>query len=364
MKKLLFTILILITIISCPIAKANDNKDYFTIVALPDTQFYSQSYPEIFTLQTQWIVDNREKENIVFVAHLGDIVDRSRAREWDNAKAAMDILADNGVPYSVVTGNHDIVWNSRRQQFSTRAFNSYFPHRDFEGNNWYGGHYPSDSNENNYALVSVGDIHLLILNIGLPFTEGSSNWSNSIVKAYHKRKVIAVVHGYIDSNGVKAVDNNVQGAEVWEQVIRKHDNIIMVLCGHSLGELHTIDKGDKGNKIHNLLSNYQHRETGGASWLRLYRFYPDLNEVKAQTYSPLLNQYEEDGDSQFEFASSLESSPHPTIPISNSNSPNPTSEPIIREIVLILFIVLYHLAFITGIVFGTAFRSLKQGLRK
>ena len=46
----------------------------FTVVALPDTQFYSESYPATFKAQTQWIVDNRVAENIVYVAHEGDIV--------------------------------------------------------------------------------------------------------------------------------------------------------------------------------------------------------------------------------------------------------------------------------------------------
>ena len=33
--------------------------DYFTIAVLPDTQYYSEKYPAIFTQQTQWIADNR-----------------------------------------------------------------------------------------------------------------------------------------------------------------------------------------------------------------------------------------------------------------------------------------------------------------
>ena len=30
----------------------------FTIIALPDTQHYSRTYPQIFNQQTQWIVNN------------------------------------------------------------------------------------------------------------------------------------------------------------------------------------------------------------------------------------------------------------------------------------------------------------------
>jgi len=42
----------------------------FTVVVLPDTQYYSDHYPEIYEAQTQWIADNRDKERIVFVTHL------------------------------------------------------------------------------------------------------------------------------------------------------------------------------------------------------------------------------------------------------------------------------------------------------
>ncbi len=52
----------------------------FTIVALPDTQNYSQSYPQIFTSQTQWILSNQASQNIAFVAHEGDITNNGTAR--------------------------------------------------------------------------------------------------------------------------------------------------------------------------------------------------------------------------------------------------------------------------------------------
>ena len=47
----------------------------FSIVVLPDTQFYCSDYPDIFSNQTQWIVDNAVSKNVVFVTHEGDIVD-------------------------------------------------------------------------------------------------------------------------------------------------------------------------------------------------------------------------------------------------------------------------------------------------
>ena len=51
------------------------NYENFTIIVLPDTQYYSESFPAVFDNQTQWIADNIEQMNIVFVTHLGDVVD-------------------------------------------------------------------------------------------------------------------------------------------------------------------------------------------------------------------------------------------------------------------------------------------------
>ena len=47
---------------------------------MPDTQHYSESFPAIFTSQTQWIVDNKDARNIVFVTHEGDIVNQNNRR--------------------------------------------------------------------------------------------------------------------------------------------------------------------------------------------------------------------------------------------------------------------------------------------
>ena len=61
----------------------------FTIIVIPDTQFYSSSMnggsPEIFEAQTRWIVENRDSLNVVFVTHLGDYVQNGDEvlAEWE-----------------------------------------------------------------------------------------------------------------------------------------------------------------------------------------------------------------------------------------------------------------------------------------
>src|SRR5690348_6798408 len=63
-----------------------DSADEFTIVALPDTQYYSRDFPDIFRAQTQWIADHVQDQRIKMVLGLGDIVDDgSEPVQWQNA---------------------------------------------------------------------------------------------------------------------------------------------------------------------------------------------------------------------------------------------------------------------------------------
>src|SRR5688572_28840252 len=45
-------------------------KGAFTIVALPDTQHYSEKFPATYTAQTRWIVEQQRARNIACVLYL------------------------------------------------------------------------------------------------------------------------------------------------------------------------------------------------------------------------------------------------------------------------------------------------------
>src|SRR5581483_8030163 len=91
----------------------------FTIVALPDTQYYSQSYPATFTAQTQWIVNNASSLNIKAVDGLGDVVEGCGVgSEWTNADNAVKVL-EGKVPYFITSGNHDYNKNDPQSRTSS-----------------------------------------------------------------------------------------------------------------------------------------------------------------------------------------------------------------------------------------------------
>src|SRR5919108_3060189 len=92
----------------CCRASAQIGAGDFTVIALPDTQNYSEFYPHIFNSQTEWIIRNKSALNIKFVLGLGDIVNNgSDIAQQQNADAAVRTLDAAGVPYLLALGNHD-----------------------------------------------------------------------------------------------------------------------------------------------------------------------------------------------------------------------------------------------------------------
>src|SRR5438067_1152974 len=73
--------------------------DFFTVVAMPDTQYYTEVQWKTdlyFKGQTQWIVDHRGDEHIAFVFQLGDLQQDGNLLRTDDHQAdplAKDFIA-------------------------------------------------------------------------------------------------------------------------------------------------------------------------------------------------------------------------------------------------------------------------------
>lgn len=276
--------------------------DHFTIAVLPDTQYYSESYPAIFDQQTQWIADNAKSDNIIFVSQLGDLVDVYNSdSQWENAHDSMAIIRATGIPYSVVPGNHDLGTGSSNP---AAHYDAYFPASSFAGYSWYGGHYPDSSDASNYELFTAMGQKFIVLNLVCDSTmlAQATGWANSVLDQYSDRKAIVVAHGYIDDKGAYLDADSVSGTATWNNVVKLHSNVVAVLCGHYSGEYDGAVTGQNGNTIYNLLTDYQSEPYGGTGWLRLYEFYPLENKIEAFTYSPSLDQYQTDANSQFDLS--------------------------------------------------------------
>ena len=148
----------------------------FSIAIIPDTQYYTEESQggnnSLFVAQTEWIAANREKENIAYVIHVGDVVDKgdSKPEQWVNAKNAMYILEKplpglpHGIPYGVAVGNHDQSPSQFAMTGNTFHFNKYFGVDHFKGRPYYGGHFGKD-NDSHYDLFTAGGIDFLVIYI-------------------------------------------------------------------------------------------------------------------------------------------------------------------------------------------------------
>jgi hypothetical protein len=68
------------------------------------------------------------------------------------------------------------------------------------------------------------------------------------------------------------------------------------------------------------MSDYQGRANGGDGWLRTLEFSPANNQIRVRTYSPSLNQFETDANSDFTL--SYDMTPNPNVPPVTSVGPD------------------------------------------
>ncbi|MCW4035261.1 MAG: metallophosphoesterase, partial [Candidatus Bathyarchaeota archaeon] len=193
----------------------NQSAENFTIIVLPDTQGYSKLYPWIFDNQTQWIVDNVEALNIVFVTHLGDLVDQTvNITQWENANRSMSKL-DNSIPWAVLPGNHDMF------DGNLTNFNTYFGYERFNEKAWYGGAYNVGDNSNSYQLFSAGGTDYLILQLQYDPNDDILYWANEIIDTYPNRKVVVATHDYL-MGFTRAGQRSDIGERIWHSLVKPH----------------------------------------------------------------------------------------------------------------------------------------------
>jgi len=287
-------------------ASADRHQHEFSIVALPDTQFYSEAHPWIFEAQTSWIKRNRNREHIAFVTHLGDVVQNGGKNplEWERARRAMCSL-DGVVPWGVAIGNHDYD-RPNDPEGVAQTFLTFFGPGHFRRRSWYGG--SSANGLNSFQLISSGCIRLLILHLEADIPDTAIGWAEKVLQRHPDRLVIVSTHIYLDDRNrsrtkrayFRAEGNS--GEMIWQKLVRKQPQIFMVLCGHwgeAGGEWHQVSINDAGHPVMEVLSDYQRRHNGGDGWLRILKFFPEQEKIEVRTYSPTLDRYETGKQSQF-----------------------------------------------------------------
>ncbi|MBM3874971.1 MAG: serine/threonine protein phosphatase [Verrucomicrobia bacterium] len=286
----------------------------FTVVVIPDTQGYrgraTKSTPDstapltnpVFQNHTRWIVENLRTQNIVFVSHVGDIVDVNNEEQWQLARECLDRL-HGVVPYGLTVGNHDMKSNG-----DASLFQKYFPSSRYRHFDWYGStyeharpdQYVSTHNVNSYQLFSAGGLDFVHLNLECNAPDDVLAWADLILKRYRDRRALVTTHmdlgpvdkprdndGFVTApkgrmNWVKI--HGVRGnspVQLWDKLFSRHAHLGFIFSGDQsrTTALRLAARGQAGNTVHSLLSDYT-----SSGPLRLYRFVPTANQVQAITY--------------------------------------------------------------------------------
>ena len=303
-------------------SNCGSNCEPFSIVIIPDTQNYTR-YDSVksttYHKQMQWIVDNKNNKDILpnlkMVVHMGDITNDNTDVQWKIAKDAQNILFDNKIPFTVVNGNHDYRVSGKIGGRSKTKFATYFPESYLKKVVGYGGIYDK---VNTYSNFTAGNQDYLVLNLEFAPRQETICWANRLLQKpeNQNKKVIITTHANVShkkegntkpSYGGKPknqfVANGASGSELWTELTSRHSNIIMILNGHVGDSERREDKGNNGNYVQQILTDYQfekpctanklsgctascqHAVGAGNGWLRILTFYPAENRVHAKSIS-------------------------------------------------------------------------------
>ncbi len=276
-------------------------EDYaFSFAVVGDPQYLTQRNPEKLMSMYMWIAENTEEKKIQRVFTLGDLTHKNSSGEWMMFEGALEELNDV-VPYSLIRGNHD----SKKQFTKNISLEEYGSTVD--------GTF-DDTMLNTYKCFDVGDVPFLILALDYMPSDEVLEWANGVVAEHSDRNVIVMTHSYmnnlgnrtsstatsnLDEDEEEAVDTSSSGnygADMWDKLICKHQNITLVLCGHiyTTDLIKTVqEKGVHGNTVTQMIINPQRidRELDGVGIVTMLYFSEDGSKVQVEHYSTVEEAY-------------------------------------------------------------------------
>ncbi len=335
----------------------NFESDYaYSFAFVGDTQYLSCGDYYLGTKKLQavykYIADTADERKLEHVFVLGDMTDLGYKNdgnlagayyttpvttEWEIVKSAISQL-DGVIPYSIVRGNHD-------DYMMDDYFNKAPYTTQFDG---CGGFY-SDSNAkwtdisgvtksreadnpnayvywsastgrhtttvaNSWKTVNIGGVDYLFMTVDFNPTDNVLNWVDQTLAKYPNHKAIITTHSYLDGNGevISSDDGSTMylfgnpGTVLWDEVLSRHENVFMIVSGHTGGvaPTYSYNRGVNGNEVLQVLVDpqvYDAKEidpngtiehgTQDTGLILYMNFSNDGKRITFDYYSPLLNKF-------------------------------------------------------------------------
>lgn len=276
----------------------------YSFAVVGDTQVLCQKYPEKMEAIYDWIIANKNSKKIAHVFGLGDITE-----EWGNNKSEAEWIKsqkyisklDGVLPYSLNRGNHD----------ESVLFQKYFGNKTYMGQ--FDGFMVEGDIRNSYKCFKAGSTDYMLVTLDYGASDEMLAWANEVIAQHPKHKVIITTHCYLFRDGTTLSKGDVavpndgsdvddaplrtynDGQQMWEKLVSKHPNIVLVLSGHDPCEdvITLQSQGAHGNIVTQMLIDPQGMDAakGGTGMVCMLYFSADGTQMEVEWYSTDKNQY-------------------------------------------------------------------------
>lgn len=317
--------------LSLPPALVPEDGEFYVVI-IPDSQIYSQRFPETLDGQMRWIAEHAEPYNIVFVSHVGDVVQTaSELNEWEVARAAYDWIDDADIPHGFSIGGHDTSPGTgdfdnscspfpRTDCASTNFMANFGPQR-VDDRSWFAG--ASPSGRSTAQRIEVDGLPLLFLHLPQDTPTAEVEWAGEVLDANPDALAHLTTHRYLfdyrltdylpsplpllkagrfspltytlGGQSLMYLDG-LEADVLFARLIRNRPNLWGVHCGHVDAEFWQQSTNAAGLPVTEILVDFQDMADGGGGWLRLLRFRPADNKIDVVTFSTLTGEIRRDGD--------------------------------------------------------------------
>ncbi|MBR3988371.1 MAG: metallophosphoesterase [Clostridia bacterium] len=284
----------------------------YSFAVVGDTQTLAERDPLAMEALYDWILDNKDSQNIQYVIGVGDITENSTTDEWAYATEYINKL--NGeIPYVLARGNHDTI-----EDFNKNLTNGFYE-------TTVDGVMTEGDLTNSYRYFSIKGTDYLIMTLDFAPSSAALEWANKVISEHPDHKVIITTHAYLyrDGTTIDAGDcyppsyykekypdiypDAQNGNDIWEKCISKHDNVLMVLSGHDPWQdiIYRQDETVNCNVVTQMLIDPQHMDEyiGSTAMVAMLYFSEDGKTLTVRYYSVAKDQY---GSELSQFTLSLE----------------------------------------------------------
>lgn len=257
----------------------------FTMIWIADTQNYAFASDEGLKAIVSYALEHKDLDNIVAVLQSGDLVENNgKDEEWQRIAAAFEPLRGN-IPFYCVAGNHDLGTGTGARAVRKYGYDQYRKYdlcdvreeeqRYNDGECWYQLFEPEG---------------LILIGIGWHLENDDTarmEWLHNVLNRYSDYSAIILTHSYLYNNGIPGSE----GVNLEANIVSKHPNVRLVLCGHHRGIRRLDQKYENGRSFTAIMYNLQADRKKGNGYCMILTFDPRSRNIWFTSYSPILDDY-------------------------------------------------------------------------